>query len=481
MPRSIDLILISALACPLAFPAWGAGAEKPTPNNAALRQGVTAEVAPAQIDRIIVRFREGRGAGTGPENAAALSRELDVPLKHATNTGTDAQIFVLEAPVSIDQARSIAERIAEQPSVQYAEPDVLLQTQQANDTRFSEQWDFVEAGVGINLAPAWQHATGTGAVIAIIDTGILPHADIAAQILPGYDFISIVTVANDGDGRDADPTDAGDWCPPNQPLSSWHGLHVAGTVAAVTDNNLGVAGIARDGRILPVRAVGKCGGLISDVADGILWAAGLHVDGVPDNANPARVINLSVGYAGACGPTFTDAIRDARNIGVTVVVAAGNSDIDASGFRPANCDGVVTVAATNRQGGRAFFGHAGSGSNFGSVVEIAAPGGEVHVHDGDGILSLLNAGLTSAAGDDYIFYRGTSMAAPHVAGVAGLLYGANPAITPDEVVSILQQTSQPFPPVAVRPCNTSECGAGILDAGAAVSFALQIAKRTTGQ
>jgi serine protease len=103
------------------------------------------------------------------------------------------------------------------------------------------------------------------------------------------------------------------------------------------------------------------------------------------------------------------------------------------------------------------------------------------VHDGDGILSLLNAGLTSAAGDDYIFYRGTSMAAPHVAGVAGLLYGANPAITPDEVVSILQQTSQPFPPVAVRPCNTSECGAGILDAGAAVSFALQIAKRTTGQ
>jgi serine protease len=236
---------------------------------------------------------------------------------------------------------------------------------------------------------------------------------------------------------------------------------VAGTIAAITHNNLGVAGIARDGRILPVRVLGKCGGWLSDIADGIRWAAGLPVNGVT-NPNPARVLNLSLGGEGPCGPTYADAISAARQRGATVVVSAGNERSDFSGFRPANCPGVISVAATNRQGGRAFY------SNFGSGVTIAAPGGETRDSLSDGVLSTLNAGTSTPGADSYQFYQGTSMAAPHVAGVAALLYAANPKITPDEVAAVIKRTARPFPPVPTRPCDTGTCGAGMLDAGAAV-------------
>ena len=246
--------------------------------------------------------------------------------------------------------------------------------------------------------------------------------------------------------------------------SSWHGTHVAGTISAITNNGQGVAGVARSARILPVRVLGKCGGLLSDITDGMRWAAGLSSPGVPNNANPARVLNLSLGGGGACGPTYADAISAVRQQGATIVVAAGNSDSDASGFRPANCDGVITVAATNRQGGRASY------SNFGNVVEIAAPGGETRPNLADGVLSTLNTGTTTPGADNYQFYQGTSMATPHVAGVAALLYGINPSFTPDQIVAVLQRTPQPFPAVGT-PCNTSICGAGILNAAAAVNDA----------
>ncbi|MEE7547807.1 S8 family serine peptidase, partial [Xanthomonas sp. Kuri4-1] len=168
---------------------------------------------------------------------------------------------------------------------------------------------------GINVRPAWDKATGNGVVVAVIDTGITSHPDLDANILPGYDFISDTFVSRDGDGRDADPSDEGDWnpvqgecytTPSPSPItdSSWHGTHVAGTIAAVTNNAVGVAGTAYNAKIVPVRVLGRCGGYTSDIADAIVWASGGSVSGVPANANPAEVINMSLGGSGTCSTTY---------------------------------------------------------------------------------------------------------------------------------------------------------------------------------
>jgi serine protease len=288
-------------------------------------------------------------------------------------------------------------------------------------------------------------------------------------------------MANDGDGRDSDPTDPGNWvqageCGNGQPEedrpSSWHGTHVAGTIAAKTNNDIGVSGVAWEAKILPVRVLGKCGGYISDIADGMLWAAGAAVTDVPDNPNPAKVLNLSLGAPGACSQTETEAIEAVRAKGASVVVAAGNENDDASQFNPANCPGVITVAATKRDGGRAYY------SNFGTTVDVTAPGGQVFDPASntptptDGVLSTLNAGQTTPGTDDYYgFYVGTSMAAPHVAGVAALVYAVKPDMTPDQMEALLKQTARAFPTVDEGSCDTHQCGAGIVDAAAAINKA----------
>jgi len=182
----------------------------------------------------------------------------------------------------------------------------------------------------------------------------------------------------------------------------------------------------------------------------------VEVPGVPNNPNPAQVINMSLGGDGACSMTFREAIDDALRTGATVVVAAGNADMDARNYQPASCPGVIAVAATNRTGSKAYY------SNFGDVVDLAAPGGETDVESYDGVLSTLNSGQQEPVGDDYEFYAGTSMAAPHVTGVAALLYSLDPSITPNEVEMILAETTREFP----GRCDS--CGTGILDAGAAV-------------
>jgi subtilisin family serine protease len=194
----------------------------------------------------------------------------------------------------------------------------------------------------------------------------------------GYDFISDAFVANDGDGRESNAQDPGDWntagqCPPDPGAypSSWHGTHVAGTIAAVSNNGSGVAGVAFGARVLPLRVLGRCGGYTSDIADAIVWASGGSVSGVPANSNVAKVVNLSLGGAGACDTTTQNAINSARTRGTVIVVAAGNENQNASNSSPANCSGVIAVASVNRSGGRAYY------SNFGSVVDVAAPGGDV--------------------------------------------------------------------------------------------------------
>jgi serine protease len=188
--------------------------------------------------------------------------------------------------------------------------------------------------------------------------------------------------------------------------------------------------------------------------------SGGSVSGVPANANPAKVINISLGGIGACDTTTQSAINSARSRGTSVIVAAGNENQNASNDSPANCSGVVTVAAVNRSGGRSYF------SNFGSTVEVAAPGGDVRVSSANGILSTLNAGSKAPGADSYAFYQGTSMATPHVVGVVALMLSAKPSLTPDQVTSILQSTARAFP------ATCSQCGSGIVNASAAVDAAL---------
>ena len=349
-----------------------------------------------------------------------------------------------------------------------------------NDPSFATQWDLSDpaaSGVyGVNAPTAWDTSTGSAALtVAIVDTGYLDHADLAGRFVGGYDFVSDSRIGNDGNGRDADAHDPGDWissadaattffagCPVGN--SSWHGTHVAGTIGAATDNALGIAGLNRNSKLIAARVLGKCGGYTSDVVDGMKWAAGLSVSGVPANPNPARVLNVSLGGSGSCSATYQTAINQINAAGAIVVVAAGNSNSNASNFSPGSCGGVITVAATGKAGGRAYY------SNFGASVEIAAPGGDASADAGDTILSTLNSGATSPAADTYAKYQGTSMATPHVVGVVSLILSVQPALTPLQVTQIVQQSARSFPLGST--CTTSLCGSGIVDAAAAVNLAL---------
>src|SRR5438067_6478188 len=263
---------------------------------------------------------------------------------------------------------------------------------------------------------------------------------------------------------DSDALDTGDnttagqcgtGMPAQDEASSWHGTHVAGTIAAKANNGVGVAGVAYGAKIVPARVLGRCGGYTSDIADAIIWSSGGTASGVPANANPARVLNLSLGGSGTCDTTTQSAINSARSRGAVVVVAAGNSNVDASTSSPANCAGVISVAATGRSGGKASY------SNYGSSVTIAAPGGD----SGNGIVSTWNAGTTTPGADNYGYMMGTSMATPHVSGVVALMLAANPNLTPDDVAAKLKSSARAFPAVC------SGCGAGIVNAAAAVTAA----------
>jgi serine protease len=447
--------------------------------------------APAQAhfvtntDRLIVKYKDATPALKGAAKVAAISagrkakadragQQFGMTMKALHSIATGANIFKLDRKVSLDEARALAaELMARDPDVEYAEPDRIMTAMMTpNDSRYTEQWDYYETTGGMRVPAAWDKSTGTGIKVAVIDTGYRPHADLAGQILQGYDFISDTAVANDGGGRDTDASDPGDWiaaneCGAGSPAqnSSWHGTHVAGTIAALTNNASGVAGIAYNAKIVPARVLGKCGGYTSDIADAITWASGGTVTGVPANANKAQVINMSLGGSGACDTTTQNAINGARSRGTVVIVAAGNEAQNASNSSPANCSGVVVVAATNRSGGRASY------SNFGTIVDVAAPGGDTGT--GNGILSTLNTGTTSPGSDTYASYMGTSMATPHVVAVAALMLAKNPALTPDDIEAKLKSSSRAFP------ASCSGCGAGIVDASAAVDAATGTGGGTT--
>jgi serine protease len=444
--------------------------------------GTVPEAQPAggaqyilNTDRLIVKYKDANVGSAQARVATAMTagrqaiadragQQLGLRLQALRSTATGAHVFKIDRKVSVKEAAALAkEMMARDTSIDYAEPDLIMRKMAtANDPLYAQQWHYTDATGGLRLPAAWDLSTGTGVKVAVIDTGIRPHADLSGQYVGGYDFISDATIGNDGNGRDADPSDPGDWtaaneCAAGEPASgsSWHGTHVAGTIAAKTNNSLGVAGVAYNAKVVPVRVLGKCGGYTSDIADAIIWASGGTVTGVPANANPAKVINMSLGGGGACGTTTQNAINSARSRGTVVIVAAGNENQNASNSNPANCAGVVTVAATGKTGGRASY------SNYGTVVDVAAPGGD----GSNSVISTLNAGTQGPGADNYAGYQGTSMATPHVAGVAALMLARNGALTPDEIEAKLKATTRAFP------ATCSQCGTGIVDAAAAVAAA----------
>ncbi|WP_374674500.1 S8 family peptidase [Ideonella sp.] len=446
---------------------------------AALAGGASLDMSPLEAaitghtDRLIIKYKAGTPAAARAEaQRMALAHEAvqraGVQMQYLRSTAAGAHVMKLDRLLSVREVRALARAVADvDTDVEYVEPDrrmVPLFT--PNDTSYNLQWHYHEATGGLNAPSAWDKSTGTGVRVAVIDTGYRPHADLAANIVGGYDFIADTFVANDGNGRDASALDPGDWIAANEcggshaaQNSSWHGTHVAGTVAAVTNNASGVAGVAFGAKVVPVRVLGKCGGYTSDIADAIRWAAGGTVSGVSANAYPAKVLNLSLGGSGSCDSTTQSAINDARSRGAVVVVAAGNSNANAANYSPASCAGVITVAATGRSGSRAYY------SNYGSVVDLAGPGGDMSGSSANGVYSTLNTGTSSPGSDTYAYYQGTSMAAPHVAAVAALMFAKNGALTPDQVESMLKSTARAFPGTC------SQCGSGIVNASAAVDAA----------
>ncbi len=462
----VSVGMAAILVAVAAFAAPGGAQEGPASSPDPSRRAATS-VLDGQPDpaRFILTFRDGTGPAAADADADAVADEAAAEVGAQANVArrlaTGGAVVELSRRLAPEDASRFMDAVTRQASVAFVEPDLLARpTLIPDDPMWGQQWHYFEATGGINLPTALDTADGAGSVVAVLDTGRTLHPDLDANMVDGYDFIFDAATARDGNGRDSDETDQGDWETNNQcgfPArnSSWHGTHVAGTVAAVTGNGLGVAGVAPSAQILPVRVLGLCGGFISDIADAMVWASGGAVAGFPANATPADVINMSLGGGGACGATYQNAIDAAVGDGTAVVVAAGNSNVNASNSSPANCGSVITVASTNRSAGKADY------SNFGSIVDLAAPGGDTSPTTANGVLSTLNTGTTVPASPGYALYQGTSMAAPHVAGVAALVLGEQ-SMTPAALETHLESTARSFP------ATCSQCGAGIVDAAAAV-------------
>lgn len=423
-------------------------------------------------------------------DARALSHTAKVELTVKRAMSDDGHVLRLSQPIPLSEARAVATRLMRDGSVAHAEPDRIMfpATFIPNDPGYSFQWHYAApAGSnkgGANLPYAWDVTLGsTSVVVAVLDTGIRQHTDLAT-VLAGYDFITSSSTANDGGGRDSDAADPGDWVAANECYSgsgasnsSWHGTHVAGTIAALMNNGTGVTGVAPNVKILPVRVLGKCGGTTSDIADAMRWAAGLSVPGIPNNPNPAKVLNLSLGGSGSCSAAFQSAVNDVVNAGKVVVVAAGNN-ASSTVTQPANCNGVIAVTAHSIDGDNANY------ANIGPEVTISAPGGgcgtmttastctSFYGPNGDGVYSLGNTGGTTPGSDTYSLMMGTSMAAPHVSGVVALMFSLDPSLTPAQVASNLRSSARPHPSgsACLLSSNVGKCGAGLLDARAALNM-----------
>ena len=464
------------------------------------------------------------------QRATTLGLRVGRTLHSGAAVGDGAQ--VMRSP-GMDAA-TLARHLAADPDVAYAVPngrkykvaapnDPLYPAATASTPRpngpDSGQW-YLRAPdstipSAINIEAAWVRTTGRASVVvAVLDTGVrFEHPDLGrvangGQLLPGYDMVNNSQVANDGDGRDADPSDPGDWVTSGDKAgstfsdcdvsgSSWHGTATAALVAAAANTTpaTGMAGAAPGVRVLPVRVLGKCFGSDSDILAGMRWAAGISVAGIPDNPNPAKVINMSLGGDGSCSAAYQNAVDEITARGVTIVAAAGNSAGGPVGT-PANCRGVVAVLALRHAGSKVGF------SDLGPEIAIAAPGGNcINITSGSPclypILSATNTGsqgpVASSWTNSFDITVGTSFSSPLVAGVVALMVSQQSNLSVAQIRSALQSSARPFPtsgadngpsdPTPVNQCrapatgvdqlqcycNTSYCGAGMLDAGQAVA------------
>ena len=450
--------------------------------------------------------------------------------------GAASHLLLPPQALSPAEARRWQAALAARPEVAWILPDEREQRLQADpvvpdDPLFAgpgQQW-WLQPVSGSNALPiearlrgvpgfqsAWARTTGRAdGIVAVLDTGVRPHPDLpVGRLLPGYDFVSDWDsatgrgYANDGNGRDSDPTDPGDWVDAadrasdparygdcSLAASSWHGTAVAGLIAATADNGLGGAGIDWATRILPVRVAGKCGASVRDIIDGMRWAAGLAVcqswhntldasagcaRWAPLNPHPARVINISFGGSAACHAEYQATVDELWARGVVVVAAAGNDHAGPS--RPASCQQVIGVAALNRDGFKASY------SNFGAALRIATVGGDDASGQWGALLAdhglpgLGLSGATSLASPDHQRHVGTSFATPLVSGAISLMLAAHPGLSAAQVLQGLQVSARPHVGSGLigacsssNPgrclCSASTCGAGVLDADQAVAYA----------
>lgn len=422
--------------------------------RAELATGDTAEPDAIPGD-VVVRFEESRL----PE-ATALAR-VSLPGYRAVHKGyiTEHLHLIGYEPrelraMTVGETVDLAMLVGKMSGVSYAEKNLRFHAfKTPNDPGYSRQWHYPM----MNLPAAWDITTGSSSVVtAVLDTGIVRHPDLNGRVLPGVDMISDVSSAGDGNGRDTDPADMGRDEPNGG--SSYHGSHVAGTIGAVSNEGQGVAGVTWSGGIVPVRVLGRDGGSFTDIAAGLQWAAGIDVAGLPHNNNPAQVINMSLGGKASPSQALQEVIDTVTARGVVIVVAAGNENTAASQFSPCNQQNVICVGATRFNGKRASY------SNYDTAVDVMATGGETAEDlngDGkpDGVLSTL---VDESNQPIWVYYQGTSMAAPHVAGIVALMKAENPTLTPSQVELFLEETADTSSQCA------EGCGAGLVNAQAAV-------------
>ncbi|MEJ6003351.1 S8 family serine peptidase [Paucibacter soli] len=489
-----------------------------------------ASVSASSQARVIVRFKPGAQSVRAKILAAdALpSQTIQVAQTRGTALGLRSGLALTHVGRSLDtrthvyvaagiDAAALAKRLAADAEVELVAVDRRRRaTALPNDPLFAEGNGAIAAGQwylrapdstvisSINAVKAWNSNTGS-AVVAVLDTGVrYEHPDLASKLLPGYDLISEPLVANDGGMRDSDASDPGDGVSQadvDGPLkdicsssdvssSSWHGTRVSGLIGAASDNGIGIAGVSWGSKILPVRVLGRCGGYDSDIMAGMRWAAGVSVPGLPVNSHVARVLNMSLGSDGSCaasdptGQLYRETIAEVGAKGALVIAAAGNNAGQAVGI-PANCPGVLAVGALRHVGTKVGF------SAMGPEVGLSAPGGNCVNETGACLYSLVttsNSGTQGPLASSYTDSNanvGTSFSAPLVSGTAALLLSTRPSLSVAELVNVLKSTSRPFParpssatvPQCAAPtsteqlecyCSTATCGAGMLDAGAAV-------------
>ena len=429
---------------------------RPSGNAAVDQLRLSSDFVPGEV---IVSFKDSLNTSMAALSAPAMAENIAMHYKAGNarreilmTLGDDEQKTKAFKSLGIEtnkKVKAVADKTIQQKldtiyaikalrkkeTIKSANPNYLLKPfTTPNDPLYQDQWHYQL----INLPDAWDITRGSSSVVvAVIDTGVLlDHPDLQGNLThngisgDGYDFIQDTASARDGDGIDPNPYDVGDLASGSQG-SSFHGTHVAGTISAVTDNNLGVAGVGWNTRIMPLRVLGVGGGTTYDIIQAVRYAAGL-----PNNSNTlpsqkADIINLSLG-GGSYSQDEQDVYTLARNAGVIIVAAAGNENSIQPSY-PASYDGVVSVSAVDMNSNITPY------SNYGPYVDVAAPGGDMSRDlNGDGYTDGVLSTLGNLNGPDYRFYEGTSMASPHVAGVAALMKAVNPDLTPAQFDAFVQ-------------------------------------------